>query len=70
MFEQPPLYMIITPLPECIWDVKNIPLYRQSHGSLNFGEVLKADVTRPLILIESFEMVMEDIAEEFKLWSP
>ena len=70
MFDKPPLHMIITPLPEEIWDVGRIPLYRQSDGSLDFGELLTLAVTRPITLIESLQMVMEDIAGEFKLWSP
>jgi hypothetical protein len=69
MFDKPPLYMIITPLQESIWDVGSIPIYRQSDGSLDFGELLTAAVTRPLSLIESFQMVMEDIAGEYDLWS-
>jgi hypothetical protein len=70
MFDKPPLYMIITPSPESIWDVRNIPIYRQSDGPLDLRGLLTAALTRPLSLIESFQMVMEDITEEFKLWSP
>lgn len=66
MFEKPPIHMIIT--PEYVWDVKNIPLYRQIDGSLNFDQLLTAAVTRPLTLIESLDMVLEDISMELKLW--
>lgn len=69
MFDNTPTHMIIT--PDYIWDVKNIPLhYRQRDGSLNFDQLLTAAVTRPLTLIESLDMVLEDISTEFKLWSP
>ena len=40
MFDRPQLHMIITPSPDEMWDVRRIPLYRQSDGSLNFGELL------------------------------
>jgi len=68
MFDNPPIHMIIT--PEYVWDMKNIPLYRQKDGSLNFDQLLTAAVTRPLSLVESLDMVLEDISTEFKLWSP
>jgi hypothetical protein len=68
MFDNPQINMIIT--PESIWDLKNIPLYRQRDGSLNFAQLLTFAVSRPITLIESLDMVLEDIATEFKLWSP
>jgi hypothetical protein len=58
-------------LPNLFWDTKNIPFPRDEEGRIDFKGLLSFAVTRPLVLIESFEMILEDIAESnYQLYVP
>jgi hypothetical protein len=68
MFEHPPVQAVI--LPNRYWDTKNIPFFRHEDGSIDFTGLLVHTVSRPLSLVESFKMVIDDVGSGYKLWVP
>jgi hypothetical protein len=58
--------------PNGFWDTQNIPFPRDA-GRVDVKELLYHAVTRPLVLIESFEMILEDLADlesDYQLYIP
>ena len=67
-FEHPPVQALI--LPHRYWDTKNIPFFRNEDGSIDFTGLLMHTVSRPLSLVQSFKMVIDDVGSGYKLWVP
>jgi len=65
-FDKPKLQAAI--LPNGYWDTKNIPFFRDEEDNIDFTGLLTHVVSRPICLIESLEMVLEDIGGGFDLW--
>ena len=65
-FDKPGLQAAI--LPNGYWDTKNIPFFRDEEGTIDFTGLLSQVVSRPISLIESLEMVSEDMGGGFDLW--
>ena len=65
-FDKPQLRAVI--LPNHYWDMKNIPFFRDEEGNVDFTGLLSFVVVRPLCLIESLEMVLEDVGDGLDLW--
>jgi hypothetical protein len=68
MFDKPPLHAAI--LPNRYWNTKNIPFLRDEEGNTDFNELMSFVVHRPICLIESLEMVLRDIGDDYQLWFP
>jgi hypothetical protein len=56
--EQPPLVSIITPKGN--WDVESLPDQRKLDGTLDLTNLVAVPVTRPLLLVQSLKMVLEN----------
>jgi len=67
-FDKPSLHAAI--LPNRYWDTKNIPFFRDEEDNIDFTGLLTHVVSRPICLIESLEMVLQDLGGEFNLWAP
>jgi hypothetical protein len=65
-FDRPQLHAAI--LRNGYWDTKNIPFFRDEEGNIDFTGLLTHVVSRPLCLIESLEMVLEDMGDGYELW--
>lgn len=65
-FDKPKLHAAI--LPNRYWDTKNIPFFRDKEGNVDFTGLLTHVVSRPLCLIESLKMVLEDVGGGNELW--
>jgi hypothetical protein len=68
MFDNPALHAVI--LPNRYWDTKNIPFPRDGEGNIDFNGLMSFVVYRPLCLIESLEMVLEDVGGDYQLYVP
>jgi hypothetical protein len=68
MFDVPPV--LAATLPEDYWDMKSVPFPRDEEGSINFTGTVTMAVYRPLTLVQSLEMVLEDVGGDWELWVP
>jgi hypothetical protein len=68
MFENPPVIAAV--LPTGYWDMKSVPFHRHPDGSIDFTGLLTFVVRWPLSLIQSLEMILADVGEEWDLWVP
>ena len=68
VFDKPRLHAAI--LPNRYWNTKNIPFFRDEEDNIDFTGLLTHVVSRPICLIKSLEMVLQDLGGEFNLWAP
>ena len=65
-FDIPQLHAAI--LPNRYWDTKTVPFFRDEEGNIDFTGLLTHVVSRPLCLVESLEMVLGDVGDQYELW--
>jgi len=65
-FDRPALLAVVDPRGK--WDVERIPSYRQKDGSIDMTGLVTRAVTRPIILVQSLRMILQDSHEELSLW--
>ena len=67
-FDVPPV--IAATLPDDYWGMKSVPFPRDEEGNINFTGMVTMAVYRPLTLVQSLEIVLEDVGGDWELWVP
>jgi hypothetical protein len=63
MFDKSSVRAVI--LPNGYWDTKNIHFFRDEEGNMDFTKLMSFDVYRRLCLVQSLEMVLNDIGGDY-----
>ena len=65
-FDRPALLAVVNPRGK--WDVERIPSYRKKDGSVDMTGLVTGAITRPITLVQSLHMILQDSHEDLRLW--